>query len=288
VTDPDENDYALLAERFKLHPMIVEDIQGREDRPKLHDYNEYLYLVFHAISFEHTKREMHLHEIDCLVGPDYVVTIHDGKLQPFEDLRARWQAHPAMMQNGPAYLLYELMDEVLDDYFPALDSLDEKIDSLEDRLFDDDRVNNHQITADIFSLKRNLLRVRRIAGPTRDVVNILLRRDAEQGGKHFAYFQDLYDHAVRIVDMTDTFRDVLSGALDAYLAVESNHMNAIMKTLTSASIILLIPTLIAGVYGMNFEYIPETHARYGYFVCIGVMITSAIGLALNFKRKGWL
>lgn len=288
VCDPDEEDFELLQSRFHLHPMIVEDIKGREDRPKLHDYDEYLYIIFHAITFDHAKQEMHLHEIDCLVGPDYVVTIHAGHLQPFEDLRARWQAHPQLMQSGPAYLLYELMDEVLDDYFPALDALDEKIDSLEDRLFDDDPNSTHKITADIFAMKRNVVRVRRVAGPTRDVVNILLRRDAEHGGKHFAYFQDLYDHAVRIVDMADTFRDVLSGALDAYLAVESNHMNSIMKTLTSASIILLIPTLIAGIYGMNFEYMPELHSHNGYFVAIGVMITSAIGLALNFKRKGWL
>jgi magnesium transporter len=180
------------------------------------------------------------------------------------------------------------MDEVLDDYFPALDVLDEHIDELETKLFADDRTSDQKITAGIFSLKRNLLEIRHIAGPTRDVVNILLRRDAETGGKNFAYFQDLYDHAVRIVDMTDTFRDVLSGALDAYLAVESNRMNAVMKTLTSASIMLLIPTLIAGIYGMNFENMPELHSRYGYYGALGAMTISTISLYMMFKRKNWL
>jgi magnesium transporter len=177
------------------------------------------------------------------------------------------------------------MDEVLDEYFPVLDLLDERIDDFEDRLFQE---FEEHLSAEIFSLKRSLLQIRRIAGPTRDVANILLRRDAESGGKHFAYFQDLYDHAVRIVDMVDSFRELLSGALDAYLAMASNRMNAVMKTLTSASIILLVPTLIAGVYGMNFENMPELHSRYGYYIALGVMGSAIAGLTLFFKRKEWL
>jgi magnesium transporter len=283
VIAPDEEDFQLLTARFHLHPMIVEDIRGRENRPKLHDYEEYLYLTFHAVTTRESTPQ--LHEIDCLVGPDYVVTIHDEKLQPLLDLHERWKAHPQMMQPGPAYLLYELMDEVLDDYFPALDVLDERIDELEARLFDDKTSANARITAQIFSLKRDLLQIRRVAGPTRDVVNVLLRRDAERGGKNFAYFQDLYDHAVRIVDMTDTFRDVLSGALDAYLAVESNRMNAVMKTLTAASIILLIPNLIAAIFGMNFE---RDMPHYGFHESLLAMIVLVLGLGLYFKRKGWI
>ena len=286
VTDPDDEDFRLLAARFNLHPLIVEDIQCHEDRPKLHNYDDYLYIIFHAITIENNAPQ--LHEIDCLVGPDFVVTIHCNKLQPLEDLHKRWTGHPQMMRPGPAYLLYELMDEVLDDYFPALDVLDERIDDLETKLFDTNRTGDNKITAEIFSLKRDLLQIRRIAGPTRDVVNILLRRDAERGGKNFAYFQDLYDHAVRIVDMTDTFRDVLGGALDAYLAVESNRMNAVMKTLTAASIMLLVPGLIAGIYGMNFENMPELKTRNGYFVVLSIMFCAVISLYAAFKRKGWL
>jgi len=119
-------------------------------------------------------------------------------------------------------------------------------------------------------------------------VNMLMRHDADSGGRHFAYYQDLYDHSSRIVDSVDTFRDLLSGALDAYLAIASNRMNGIMKTLTSASIILLIPTLIAGIYGMNFENMPELHTRYGYFIVLGVMAATMIFLTFTFKRKKWL
>lgn len=298
ITAPVESDYSTLQQRFSLHPMVIEDIKSREGRPKLHDYRDYLYIIFHALEYvpkdetqnaadERSEEQspLRIHEIDCLVGPDYVVTLHDAPLKPFHDLSTRWNANPQLMDSGAAFLLYEIMDEVLDEYFPLLDLLDEQIDGFEDRLFQEFQ---ETLSADIFSLKRCLLQIRRIAGPTRDVVNILLRRDADSGGQHFAYFQDLYDHTNRIVDMVDTFRDLLSGALDAYLAMASNRMNLVMKTLTSASIILLVPTLIAGVYGMNFDNMPELHSRNGYHVAVASMIAIAGGLTLYFKRKGWL
>ncbi|HEX8236191.1 MAG TPA: magnesium/cobalt transporter CorA [Abditibacteriaceae bacterium] len=296
ITAPDEADYHVLQERFHLHPMVIEDLKSREDRPKLHDYGEYIYIIFHAIrlvapealdeeSPVSTRDALHLDEIDCLVGPDYVVTLHAEPVAPFNDLRERWHRRPELMQSGAGYLLYELMDEVLDEYFPVLDLLDERIDDFEDRLFQEFQ---EHLSADIFSLKRCLLQIRRVAGPTRDVANVLLRRDAESGGKHFAYFQDLYDHAVRIVDMVDSFRELLSGALDAYLAMASNRTNAIMKTLTSASIILLVPTLIAGIYGMNFDNMPELHTRYGYYIALGLMGFTIAGLSIYFKRRQWL
>ena len=301
ITAPQESDYATLQQRFSLHPMVIEDIKSREGRPKLHDYRDYLYIIFHALEYvpadEREDKEDELDdaddgrsslivtEIDCLVGPDYVVTLHDKPLKPFEDLHARWTKNPQLMDLGAAFLLYEVMDEVLDEYFPLLDLLDEQIDSFEDRLFQDFQTG---LSADIFSLKRSLLQIRRIAGPTRDVVNLLMRRDANAGGKHFAYFQDLYDHTNRVVDTVDTFRDLLTGALEAYLAMASNRMNEVMKTLTSASIILLVPTLVAGIYGMNFDNMPELHSRYGYFVALGVMATLIVVLTAYFKRKGWL
>jgi len=297
VTGRDVAEIDLVVKRFGLHDMTVEDIHSQEGRPKLHDYGEYLYLIYHALLKRDPKLaevegdvtllrgQMQLTEIDCVVGADYVVTFHDEPIPAFEDLRRRWERRPELMRQGPAYLLYELMDAVLDDYLPALDTIDEHIDELEDRLFSG---INDGITAEIFSLKRSLLQIRHIAGPMRDVVNVLLRHDAEGGNRHFMYFQDLYDHASRIVDMTDTFREVLSGALDAYLAVESNRMNAVMKTLTAASIMLLVPNLIAAIYGMNFSNMPELRTRYGYFVALGVMVSAVAGLWVLFRRKKWI
>jgi magnesium transporter len=287
VTNPQDADYQLLVSRFGLHETVVEDLMNYEGRPKLHDYGDYLYIIIHALEIEGSGRDMkiYLHEIDCLLGGDYVVTLHETPLKPFEDLHQRWERRPALMEGGATYLLYEIMDEVLDEYFPALETIDDRLSEFQDALFQDFQ---EKLSADIFALRRCLLQVRRVAGPTRDVVNILLRRDADSGGRHFAYFQDLYDHSVRIVDMIDTFREILSGALDAYLAMSSNRMNAVMKTLTSASIILLVPTLIAGVYGMNFEHMPELHSRYGYYIALGVMASVILGLTIYFKRKQWL
>ena len=298
ITGPSDENLKTLADRFKLDPQILEDLREREGRPKLHDYDDYIYVIFHAITLDpdpdHAgKTEINTHEIDCLFGGDWLVTIHDDPMPKFDTLAARWKKRPDWMKNGAGNLLYELMDAILDDYFPILDQLDEKIDSFEDRLYgaEDDPSDTGsdkgegRLSSEIFALKRALLEVRHIAGPTRDVANILLRRDAEQGGQHFAAFQDLYDHASRIVENIDTYRDILSGALDAYLAIESNRMNAVMKRLTAYSIILLLPTLIAGVYGMNFDDMPKNH---GFWDSIGVMGTIVAVLFVYFKWRKWM
>ncbi|MDF2440490.1 MAG: magnesium transporter [Abditibacteriota bacterium] len=335
VTAPSAEDYQMLKERFSLHPMVLEDIHVKEGRPKLHNYSDYIYIIFHAIQYipreedlktaqdkveaaktdddrasakirlkelfarkaaakpvedqetESGRFEMKITEIDCIIGADYVVTIHADPVAPLDDLRERWMRRPELMKAGPGYLLYEIMDEVLDDYFPVLDALDDRIDEFEERLFRsrEDEDAQTPLSGDIFALRRCLIQMRRIAGPTRDVANMLLRHDADSGGKHFAYYQDLYDHATRIVDNIDTFREMLSGALDAYLATESNRMNVVMKTLTACSIILLVPNLIAAIYGMNFDDLPKEHGFYG---SLGVMAGLICGLAFYFKRRNWL
>jgi magnesium transporter len=262
-------------------------VRNEEGRPKLHEYDEQLYLIFHAIQKQNRDErfETNFIEIDCLLGIDYVLTLHAEPLAPFDDLRRRWERHPALMQSGPGYLLYELMDEVLDDYFPLLDKMDDHIDAFETQMLSGNGAN---VTGEIFALRRCLVEIRHITGPTRDVVNTLMRRDAETGGRHFAYFQDLYDHAVRIVDMVDTFRDILSGAMDVYLASQSNRLNEVMKTMTAMSIMLLVPNLIAAIYGMNFKYMPELETRYGYFIALGVMAAAMAAIYIKFKRKNWL
>jgi magnesium transporter len=290
LSGPTAAELEALARRFKLDPQILEDIHAKEGRPKLHDYDDYIYLIFHALKVEHDENhrlDLQTLEIDCLLGPDWIVTIHPRPVRQFEELANRWQRKPEWMKNGPAYLLYELMDSVLDAYFPVLDKIDEKIDSFENRLYNsaDEENGQNSMSGEIFVLKRALLEIRHIAVPTRDVVNVLLRRDAQEGGHHFAAFQDLYDHASRIVENIDTYREILSGALDAYLAIESNRMNAVMKRFAAYSIILLFPTLIAGIYGMNFDDLPKSH---GFWDSIVIMGSIVIALAGYFRWRKWL
>ena len=288
LTSPDEADFALLEERFGVHSLVIEDMREQEGRPKLHEYPDHLYLIMQAVARdpEHDKHfVVQLTEVDCLVGADYVVTLHERPVPALKELHVRWTRHPTLCQAGPAILLYELMDEVLDDYFPLLDELDGSLDTLEERLMDGD---SSSLSSEIFALKRALVAVRHVAGPTRDVVNTLLRRDAEVGARHFAYFQDLYDHAVRIVDTVDTLRDLLSGVMDVYLASQGNRLNEVMKTMTAMSIILLVPNLIAAIYGMNFENMPELRERYGYYGALTLMFLLVTALIVNFRRKKWL
>ena len=290
ISAPSATELDALAQRFSLDPQILEDLRSREGRPKIHDYHGYIYLIFHSVELdydEHQHLEVDTLEIDCLVGPDWIVTVHPQPVPSFEDLVTRWEKRPDWMKSGAGHLLYELMDSVLDAYFPVLERINERIDEFEDRLYEatTERESSEPLSSEIFALKRGLLQMRHIANPTRDVVSVLQRRDFEAGGKHSSAFQDLHDHVSGIVGTIDTYREVLSGALDVYLAIESNRMNAVMKRLTSYSIILLLPTLIAGIYGMNFDDLPKSHGFYG---SLGAMSLIVLGLLIFFKRRGWL
>lgn len=286
---PQNQDYEILRARFGLSARLIERLKERDERPRIYDYGAYSHLILYAVVAASQERiDFSFQKIDCVVGTDFILTVHGASPSPFEELKTRWEAHPELMKDGTQPLLYEIFDSVLDGYFPVLEAFDDRIDHIEERLFESERGYNRKMTAEIFALKRDLSQLRHIAGPMRDVIGALMRRDGEMGRKYFPYFQALFDHATRIIEMADTFRDILGSALDAFLAAESNRMNAVMKTLTSASIILLIPNLIAAIYGMNFDHMPELHMRYGYPVVLGVMLAIMLALYLNFKRKDWL
>lgn len=290
VSAPTKSELDRLAQRFALDPQIMEDLRGKEGRPKIHDYDGYIYLIFHEIKLsqdEHNHIEVDTLEIDCLVGSDWILTIHPQPVPSFDELAVRWDRRPDWMKTGAGHLLYELMDSVMDAYFPVLERINERIDEFEETLYQatSGKDEGEPLSSEIFALKRGLLQMRHIADPMRDVVTVLQRRDLEAGGRQSAAFQDLHDHASRIVGTIDTYREVLSSALDVYLAIESNRMNAVMKRLTSYSIILLLPTLIAGIYGMNFDDLPKNHGFYG---SIGAMAALVVVLLIFFKKRGWL
>lgn len=320
IADPGEADFQMLAAEFGFHPLAIEDLQQRDQRPKVVEYGDYIFVVAHEwkpapdredLSKPCVRRSAELH---LFVGTNYVVSLHDGDSEALKTARKRWESSKDMRRQGAYFLLYLVLDSLVDDYYPALDAYDERTDQLEEiilkplgqefHLFgpqpkaDDAAVNPLE---SILDLRRDLLEMRRYVAPLRDAVNVLLRRveSVEEDDKAaprrrdraralFTYFQDVYDHTIRVVDTIDTYRDLLTGTLDAHLAVASNRLNEVVKVLTSASIILMTWATISGVYGMNFTNMPELHWRYGYPYALGLMAGMGLLEWLYFRRRRWL
>jgi magnesium transporter len=284
IDDPTDEDFAVLREEFPFHKLALEDARKTHQRPKIEEHDGYYFIVFYAA--RDSVEELALSELDLFLGPNYLVTIHRGIIDELEETVDRWRRNLEDFSPGIAGLLYSLLDTIADRYFPILDAVAESVDAIEAHIFErPDRA----ALQEIFTLRKQLLAMRRVVAPERDVLNVLARRDApifEQAA--VVYFQDIYDHLIRVTDSIDVYRDLLSTALDSQLTLTSNNLNVIVKRLTSLTVILAVPTLIASNYGMNFLHMPELDGRYGYFVVIGAMVAIIAGLILFFRRLDWL
>jgi magnesium transporter len=296
VEAPTAEEIRLLAEEFKFHPLAIEDLTKAHQRPKIDVYEEFYFLVCYDIDYVEESNQLDEHELAVCIGKNYLVTVHQEPIEEIAEVATRFRRNTAEIERGVGVLLYSLLDTIVDHYFPVLDRIGERIEELETRVFDQQGQVNRGGMQDIFALKRELINLRRVIAPERDAMAVLARRElpivSEATG---VYFQDLYEHVLRVTDAIDVYRDLLGGVLDSYLslnsnnlAIAANNLNAVMKTLTSYSIILMSVTLIAGIYGMNFDEIPELHWRFGYFGALGVMAAVGFLLARFFKRKGWL
>jgi magnesium transporter len=285
VVDPTPEEIARIGEEFSFHPLSLEDAVRGGQRPKIDAYDEYQFIVFYGLTNEDGRTATH--EVGIFLGKDFMVTVHDGRCPAVAETAARWRTHVAKLgRRGVGFLLYSLLDALVDGYFPVLDDIAERADTLEESII----LEGHPaLQAEILQLRRDLLLIRRIAGPERDVMNVLVRRDPPLFGREeLVYFQDVYDHLLRVTDSVDIYRDMLSSVLDANLSMVSYSLNVVVKRLTASSIILMSITLIAGIYGMNFIFMPELGWPLGYPFSIGLMI--AVGLVEFgvFRRIGWL
>lgn len=285
VVDPTAEEMRILGEEFGFHPLALEDAARRHQRPKLDQYDGFLFLVFYGLASEDGRPC--LREIDLFAGKNYLVTVHDGKLPEIRATADRWCRNIEDLGNrGIGLLVYSLLDAIVDGYFPVIDDLSERVEDLEEAIFSRRGTGAQE---EIFALKKDLLAIRRVLGPERDVMNLLVRRDSPLfGSEQVVYFQDVYDHILRVADAVDTYRDLLSSALDVDLSMTSYRLNEVVKRLTGSSIILMSVTLIAGIYGMNFQQMPELGWGYGYPFALGLMLAVAGGLFLLFRRIGWL
>lgn len=287
TTSIDEPLRALLTDVLKLHPLAVEDILLDRPGPKVEDYADYLYMVIHGVDCPNADVE-HLNtvELDLVLSERWLLTHHGGGLKAPGEVAAEFARNPKAMERGPAFVAHAIIDRMVDLYLPVTEAFDEQIDALETEVVE--RASS-DIVPRIFKLKRTLQRMRRTAMHQREVLQRLARGEFEQiPERALPFYRDIHDHFVRVVDMAEGNRELLSASLDAYLSQTSNRMNEVMKTLALVSTIMLPLTFIAGVYGMNFDHMPELHWHRGYPFALGLMVVVGSGMALWFRYKRWL
>jgi len=280
---PDEGEIEILRREFELHPLAVEDVRKQGQRPKLDAYAaQHMIVAYEAIEAEDELSEIHL-----FIGPGWLLSVTWSPTPMLDDVRGRFAGGRDLAGSGVGELLYAVLDAAIDSYFPELDRLSDRIDRLEDRILEGDA--DRDSLREVLAIKRRLLTLRRVLAPMRDVANQLLRRDLDIVDlATVPYYQDLYDHLVRVLDQLDVYRDLLATVLDARLTVASNSLNAIMKRLTAFTVLLMVPTLIAGIYGMNFDLMPELRWPFGYPLALGMMALAVVVAVTFFRRRGWL
>lgn len=283
ITDLGTTDCELIADIFKVHSLVVEEIKTGYSLPKIINFPDSSFIIWYFMDEKRKEGPPHLYFV---ISNNYLLTLHEGKVGALDEVFIASSHDTTLFEQGTGMIVYTILDSIVDNYFLLLDRLSDEVGALEDKMFGDPKPAQ---VRKLFSFKREMLTLRKITAPEREVVNALLRRNLpyirpEMG----AYYEDLYDHLVRIIDLIDTLRDMVSGAMEIYLSTISNRLNVIMKTLTIIATIMMPLTLIVGIYGMNFRFMPELEWRYGYFVVLGVMVLIAVAMLYWFWRRKWL
>jgi len=279
---------ALLADVLKLHPLTIEDIWADRSRPKIDDFDDYLYVIVHGIgAANHDK--LQTVEIDVVIGPNWLVT-HDPAGLVSDDIGTELDHSARVLSKGIAWLAHALLDRAVDRYMPVIDQLDAEIEQLENEVLDHAGTpRGKTVLMRILAFKRRLQELRRMSIHQREILLRVSRGEFDEiPAEALPFFRDVYDHFLRINDIAEGYRDLVTSALDAYLSVQSNRMNEIMKTLTLMSTVMLPLTFIVGLYGMNFKHMPELEWVWGYPAAIGLMLVVVSGIVLWFRHRGWI
>jgi magnesium transporter len=279
---------ALLTD-LQLHPLTIEDIWAERQTPKIDEYDDYLYIRVHAVVSNDPGAASQRREVDLVLAERWVIT-HDPTRAVADELATECDRSPRLLARGTAWLAHAVLDRVVDAYLPVIEAFDEDIESLEtDVLAKAGTREGTSVLQRILGQKRALQYLRRVSIHQRELLLRLARGEFDAiPADALPYFRDVHDHFVRVGDLADSYRDLVTSALDAYLSVQSNRMNQVMKTLTLISTVMLPITFIAGVYGMNFEDMPELHWKYGYPFALGLMAAVAVGAYVWFRYKRWL
>jgi magnesium transporter len=284
--DPSADELAELQRAFDLHPLAVEDALVGHQRPKIEEYGDSLFAVLHIV--EADGGEYHIGELAIFAGAKYIVAVRSRAHQEFTEVRARCEREPKLLKQGPGYILYALMDAVVDRYFPALDILESELDGIEQRIFAPRGVPRDNIEG-LYGLKQRLMMMKHAVAPLLEgVSNLSGARVPVLCSKISEYFRDIYDHLQRLNQTADSIRDTIATAISVNLSMVTLQENETMKRLAAYAALLAVPTMIAGIYGMNFEHMPELKWRFGYGFSVLVMVAIDVCLYVRFRKAKWL
>ncbi len=278
----------ILSSVFHFHPLTIEDARVTRNAPKVEAFADYLFFIVHGVKLETNSFNFLTKELDGYLGKNFVVTYHHENFRSIDVVKRQVRNSSFVCRRGADYLLHQILDELVDLYLPIVDDFDNSINEIEERIFSQQRSNN-AVLEEILSLKRSVARLRRITSKQLNVLYRLAHGEfplIEEA--HLPFYRDVHDHLQRVSDLADSYRDLITGLLDIQFNVVSNRTNEIVKFLTIFSGIILPLSLIAGIYGMNFENMPELKSHNGYFITLGLMLAVTVLLLIYFWRKGWI
>ena len=285
--EPDEALLRHVQRQFGLHDLAIEDAFNAHQRPKIELYEDSLFVVLRTAHSVASSHKLEFGETHAFVGRNFIVTVRHGSLRSHVHVRQRCELTPHLLTKGPGYVLYSLMDFVVDQYLPIVQRLEEDVQELEEAVLGDP--TSSDATANTYRLRRDALSLRRAVSPLIEVCNRLMRFDLPHIPEDTRpYFRDVYDHVVRLNEAIDAQRELLTTALEAHLSLMSVAQNEHMKRITAWAAMIAVPTMIAGIYGMNFAVMPELQWEYGYYLALAAMALASVGLFVGFRRSGWL
>ncbi|MFY7998606.1 MAG: magnesium/cobalt transporter CorA [Candidatus Kapaibacteriota bacterium] len=308
MTNPTEQEEeTVLIQMFLFHHLAVEDCQRERVQPeegdhfpKVEDYGDYLYIIFNPVDIPlgaliHANEDgeepplsinFRTRQLNAFLGENFIVTHHYEPSSAVDYTMQMCWKNQSILGRGPDYLFHIIIDQIVDHYTPVMEYFDDVLEEAENRIMASD---SSDLLVQILRLKKSMQRFKRITTYQREILSRLARGEFELvSTEEMVYYRNVHDHLVRIVDVSESYRDIINGLVDAHLSVTSNRMNSIMKVLTMLSTIFLPMTLITGVYGMNFDNLPELKWKYGYFLVLGLLVSVATGMMIFFKKKGWL
>lgn len=278
--EPTEQETKMLSDFFHFHPLAIEDCLHFIQRPNMNIYDGVLFFVLHSLN----QTSDNCTEVDVFVGDRYVVSFHNQNIQEMKTVKQEIMTTANTGKIGPLYILHMIIDELVDQYFPIMYHIEDKINE-----FEENESRSHKIIEELYEIRGDLIRLRKTILPMRDLLYRIKNFNLiQETGQFQHYFADIYDHLMKLTDMLTTNQEITADMRDNFMSIQSNKMNSIMMTLTVITTIFMPLTFIAGIYGMNFTNMPELHWKYGYFMILGIMGILAVGMSIWFYRKGWL